>query len=150
MSLKVGDPMPDFVAQNQYGEKVASGELKGKNIVLFFYPKDDTYVCTKEACSFRDANQNFLKHGIQVLGISSDSIEDHAAFSRKHTLNYMLLSDENNQIRDLFGVPRSFMGLLPGRVTYCFDQQGILLSIINASLGSDYHVREALKTYGIQ
>ena len=150
MSLNIGDPMPDFIARNQYGDKIASGELKGKNTVLFFYPKDDTYVCTKEACSFRDANQEFLNHGIQVLGISGDSIDDHAAFSRKYSLNYMLLSDEQNHIRDLFGVPRSFMGFLPGRVTYCFDQRGILLSIINASLGSDYHVQEALKTYGIQ
>jgi peroxiredoxin Q/BCP len=150
MSLKIGDPMPDFIARNQYGDKIASGEFKGKNTVLFFYPKDDTYVCTKEACSFRDANQEFLNHGIQVLGISGDSIDDHAAFSRKYALNYMLLSDEQSHIRDLFGVPRSFMGLLPGRVTYCFDHRGILLSVINASLESDYHVQEALKTYGIQ
>lgn len=149
MPLRIGEIIPDFKAFNQFGTEISSSDLKGKNTVLFFYPKDDTYMCTKEACSFRDANDEFLRHEIQVFGISADSINQHADFAQKHGLNYMLLSDEKNHIRNLFGVPRGLMGLLPGRVTYCFDEQGILLSLIEASLSAEYHVQEALKTYKI-
>ncbi|MBM4150687.1 MAG: peroxiredoxin [Ignavibacteria bacterium] len=149
MAITIGDCIPDFKGYNQFGAEISTSDIKGKNTVLFFYPKDDTYMCTREACSFRDANEDFLLHGIQVIGISADSIAQHAAFTKKHGLNYMLLSDENNFIRTLFGVPRGMMGLLPGRVTYCFDEHGKLLSIIEASLSAEYHVQEALKVYKV-
>ena len=147
MPLRIGEIIPDFKAFNQFGTEISSSDLKGKNTVLFFYPKDDTYMCTKEACSFRDANDEFLRNEIQVFGISADGIGQHAAFAQKHGLNYMLLSDEKNHIRNLFGVPRGLMGLLPGRVTYCFDPNGKLLSIIEANLSAEYHVEEALKVF---
>jgi peroxiredoxin Q/BCP len=149
MPLKIGDKIPYFSAYNQFGRNIVSEDMIGKKAVLFFYPKDDTYVCTKEACSFRDAFSVFSKHDIQVFGISGDGVNEHRAFATKHSLNYTLLSDDQHSIRDLFGVPRSFLGLLPGRVTYCIDQEGIILSIINSAFGSEYHVKEALKTFKI-
>ena len=149
MPLRIGDIIPEFKTINQFGEAISSSDLKGKNTILFFYPKDDTYMCTREVCSFRDANEDFLNNGIQVFGISADGIYQHATFAKKHALNYMLLSDEKNHIRNLFGVPRGLMGLLPGRVTYCFDEHGKLLTMIEASLNAEYHVQEALKAYNI-
>ena len=147
MSIQIGDRMPEFSALNEKGEQVHSKELSSTPCVIFFYPKDDTYLCTKEACSFRDANEDFLKAGIQVIGISADSVEEHAQFAKKHKLKYSLLSDTENTIRTAFGVPKGLLGLLPGRVTYCFDAQGKVLSIINSSFSAEKHVQEALKAY---
>lgn len=147
MALKKGDYIPQFSALNEKGEMVHSHQILGKPFILFFYPKDDTYLCTKEVCSFRDANEDFLKSGIQVIGISGDSVEDHASFAKKHHLKYPLLSDNGNKIRDAFGVPRGLLGLLPGRVTYCCDADGKILSIINSSISAEIHVHEALKVY---
>ena len=90
MALKIGDLIPEFSALNEKGEMMQSHQILGKPFILFFYPKDDTYLCTNEACSFRDANEDFLKAGIQVIGISGDSVEDHAAFAKKHHLQYPL------------------------------------------------------------
>ncbi|MFM8840445.1 MAG: peroxiredoxin [bacterium] len=147
MPLTIGDHLPEFTSVDQNGVPVLSTQFLGKRLVIFFYPKDDTYLCTKEACSFRDANEDFLKRGIQVVGISADSVESHDAFAKKHSLKYTLLSDEQNHIRSLFGVPKGMLGLLPGRVTYCFDEHGIILSIINSSLSADLHVNEAIKAF---
>lgn len=147
MAVQIGDRMPEFSALNEKSERVYSKELSSMPCIIFFYPKDDTYLCTKEACSFRDANEEFLKAGIQVIGISADSIEEHAQFAKKHMLKYSLLSDTENNIRTIFGVPKALFGLLPGRVTYCFDAQGKVLLIINSSFSAEKHVQEALKVY---
>jgi peroxiredoxin Q/BCP len=147
MGLKIGDSLPVFTAQNEQGQQVHSLDLIGKSLVIFFYPKDETYLCTKEACSFRDANEDFVQAGISVFGISADSVQDHAAFAKKHRLQYSLLSDPDNLIREQFGVPKGLFGLVPGRVTYCFDEQGKVLAIINSSISADIHVREALKAF---
>lgn len=147
MAIRIGDPIPKFSALNEAGEIFHSSTLSGKPCIIFFYPKDDTYLCTKEACSFRDSNKDFLQKGISVIGISADSVEDHQRFIQKHTLQYSLLSDPNNHIREVFGVPKGLLGLLPGRVTYCFDANGKAIAIINASLSADKHVQEALKVF---
>ena len=147
MALHIGDRMPEFSALNEKGERVYSKELSSMPCIIFFYPKDDTYLCTKEACSFRDANEEFLKAGIQVIGISADSVEEHAQFAKKHMLKYSLLSDTENDIRTIFGVPKGLFGLFPGRVTYCFDAQGKVLLIINSSFSAEKHVQDALKVY---
>ena len=147
MALHIGDRMPEFSALNEKGERVYSKELSSMPCIIFFYPKDDTYLCIKEACSFRDANEEFLKAGIQVIGISADSVEEHAQFAKKHMLKYSLLSDTENDIRTIFGVPKGLFGLLPGRVTYCFDAQGKVLLIINSSFSAEKHVQDALKVY---
>jgi len=147
MPIRIGDRMPEFSALNEKGEQVCSKELSSTPCIIFFYPKDDTYLCTKEACSFRDSNEEFLKAGIQVIGISADSVEEHAKFSKKHMLKYPLLSDTDNTIRSIFGVPKGLFGLLPGRVTYCFDAHGKVLSIINSSFSAEKHIQEALQVY---
>jgi thioredoxin-dependent peroxiredoxin len=95
-----------------------------KSLVLFFYPKDDTPGCTREACSFRDHYEAFLDAGAEVIGISGQSVESHKNFAQKHNLKYHLLSDEGNKVRKLFGVPTNLFGLLPGRVTYVADKTG--------------------------
>jgi len=116
-----------------------------KNLVLFFYPKDDTPGCTREACSFRDHYETFLDDGVEVLGISGQSVESHKNFAQKHNLKYHLLSDEGNKIRKLFGVPANLFGLLPGRVTYVADKTGKVISVFNSQTQVEKHVEEALR-----
>jgi peroxiredoxin Q/BCP len=147
MPIRIGDSIPTFSGLNENGDLIHSDTILGKPCIIFFYPKDDTYLCTKEACSFRDANEEFLRKGITVIGISADSTEDHARFIQKHNLQYSLISDPDNHIRTLFGVPKGVLGLLPGRVTYCIDASGKVLAIINSSFSAEKHVQEALKAY---
>jgi thioredoxin-dependent peroxiredoxin len=147
MKVSIGMKIPEFSLQNQSGDWVHSSSFYGKKIVLFFYPKDDTYLCTKEACSFRDHYQEFIKHNIHVIGISSDSILSHQSFVQKYSLPFPLLSDETNEVRDIMGVPKGLFGLLPGRVTFCIDEQGIILYIFNSSFSADNHINEALRIF---
>ena len=115
-----------------------------KPVVLFFYPKDDTPGCTKEACAFRDDYDQFEKLDAEVIGISSDSVESHRRFAKKHDLPFTLLSDEGKKVRRLYGVPNTF-GLFPGRVTYVIDEEGVVRHIFSSQLGVEQHVAEALK-----
>jgi len=112
--------------------------------VLFFYPKDDTPGCTKEACAFRDDYEEFGKLDAEVVGISSDSVESHRSFARKHRLPFTLLSDEGGKVRKLYGVSNT-LGLFPGRVTYVIDEQGVIKHVFSSQLGTKRHVEEALK-----
>jgi thioredoxin-dependent peroxiredoxin len=145
-SLKPGDQIPHFQLKDQDNILVDSKQLIGdKALVLFFYPKDDTPGCTAEACAFRDQFEVFVEAGAQVVGISADSPESHKAFALKHRLPYTLLSDDNNQLRKQFGVPKSMFGLLPGRVTYIMDKDGIIRHTFNSQLNVNKHVEEALK-----
>jgi peroxiredoxin Q/BCP len=99
------------------GDKVTLSEFFGKkNIVLYFYPKDETPGCTREACSFRDSYEELTNLGAEVLGVSGQSVESHKSFATHYGLPFILLSDEDNKVRKLYGVP-STMGILPGRVT---------------------------------
>ncbi|MDX2228456.1 MAG: peroxiredoxin [Leptolyngbyaceae cyanobacterium bins.349] len=144
--MKAGDPVPDFSLPSQSGEIVSLKDFVGKKaVVLYFYPKDDTPGCTAESCAFRDSYQVFQDAGAEVIGISSDSAASHQQFATKHQLPFTLLSDTGNQVRKLFGVP-STLGLLPGRVTYVIDQQGIVRTVFNSQLNFKGHVDEALKT----
>ena len=114
-------------------------------MVVFFYPKDETAVCTKEACSFRDANAEFAQAGAQVFGISGDSVASHKSFAKNHRLQYRLLADETNHVRDdVFGVPRGLLGLTAGRVTYVLDKEGIIRMRHQGTLESTQHVEKAL------
>jgi thioredoxin-dependent peroxiredoxin len=115
-----------------------------KPVVLYFYPKDDTPGCTKEACAFRDDYDQFEKLDAQVIGISSDSVDSHRRFAKKHNLPFTLLSDEGSKVRRLYGVPNTF-GLFPGRVTYVIDEEGVVRHIFSSQLGVEQHVEEALK-----
>jgi len=112
-------------------------------LVLFFYPKDDTPICTKEACAFRDSYETFSAAGAEVIGISSDSAASHRAFAARHKLPFLLASDADGSLRKAFGVPKT-LGLFPGRVTYVVDRDGIIRLVFSAQLASQDHVTKAL------
>ena len=123
-SVKVGDRAPDFTLPSLTGESVSLESFFGKkNIVLYFYPKDNTAGCTAEACSFRDSYEVFQEAGAEVIGISSDSEKTHQQFANKHKLPFILLSDLGGVVRKFYGVP-STLSLIPGRVTYIIDKRG--------------------------
>jgi len=144
-SIQVGDTCPNFTLPNQVGELVNISDYIGKQkLVLFFYPKDDTPGCTKEACEFRDRYADFLEIGCSVFGISSDSEKSHVGFIEKHHLPYPLLSDQNKMVRKLFGVPANLFGLIPGRVTYIIDEKGIVIGVFNSQLDPIGHIDAAL------
>lgn len=146
--IQIGDKCPIFSLPNQAGEVVNISDYLGKQkLVLFFYPKDDTPGCTKEACEFRDRYADFLDLGCTVFGISSDSESSHVGFIQKHSLTYSLLADKQKIVRKLFGVPGNLFGLIPGRVTYIIDEQGIVIGIFNSQLDPIGHIDAALKLF---
>ncbi|MCI0482177.1 MAG: peroxiredoxin [Candidatus Dadabacteria bacterium] len=144
--VKIGDRAPSFSLPSESGEIVNTGDYIGKKpVVLFFYPKDYTAVCTREACAFRDSYDEFVNiDGSEVFGISSDPVESHKRFSSEYKLPFKLLSDGKGAARKLYGVPKT-LGILPGRVTYVIDGEGIVIHIISSRLGYKKHVREAIK-----
>lgn len=142
--LTAGARAPDFTLADQDGQSVSLSDFRGrKNLVVYFYPKDDTPGCTKESCAFRDQFTAFSDAGAEVIGISSDSVSSHKAFAQKHRLPFRLLSDPGGKVRAAFGVPSTF-GLLPGRVTYVIDKQGVIRHAFNSQLNPLQHVDEAL------
>jgi peroxiredoxin Q/BCP len=145
MTIRQGDAAPDFSATCTDGRAVRLSDFRGKqSVVLFFYPADDTPICTQEACAFRDSYEAFVAAGAVVIGISGDSDASHQAFAGKHQLPFHLISDTDGALRKLFGVPRSMLGLMPGRTTYVIDQQGIVRLVFNAAFASQGHVERAL------
>jgi thioredoxin-dependent peroxiredoxin len=141
----VGDLAPGFTLPLQSREEVSLKDFLGKKraIVLFFYPKDDTPGCTKEACAFRDGYEQFEKLEAEVIGVSSDSVRSHQRFAQRHGLSFVLLSDEEGEVRKLYGVPNT-LGLFPGRVTYVIDDEGVVRHVFSSQLGVTKHVEEAL------
>jgi peroxiredoxin Q/BCP len=145
MTVNVGDKVPDFTLPSQMGDNVTLSEYFGKkNIILYFYPKDETRGCTREACEFRDRYDVFTSLGAEVLGVSSDTLESHKSFATHHGLPFLLLSDEKGEVRKLYGVP-STMGILPGRVTYIIDKKSVVRHIFNSQFQPEKHIEEALK-----
>ncbi len=120
-----------------------SDVLTKRFVVLFFYPRDGTHFCTKEACSFRDSYQKFVEAGAEVVGVSSDSAESHQEFANEHKLPFPLISDSDGSLRKAFGVPKT-LGLFPGRVTYVIDRTGIVRQVFSAQFATEEHVRQAL------
>lgn len=146
MAIQKGDKCPSFTLPNQNGEEVAIDTLIGKKqLVIYFYPKDETAGCTQQACSFRDAYQDLKDMGAEVIGISSDSIDSHNAFAKNHNLPFILLADKQKKVRKLFGVPTNLLGIIPGRVTYIVDKEGIVQGVFNSQLKVNQHVAEAKK-----
>ena len=146
MGIKIGDKCPDFSLLDQNGEMVAIKDSIGeKNIVIYFYPKDNTWGCTKQACSFRDSFQDFVDLGCEVIGISTDSVDSHKMFSTKYNLNFKILSDIDDEVRAKFGVPKSLFGLIKGRVTYIVDKQGFIVWEFNSQLNSESHISKAIE-----
>jgi peroxiredoxin Q/BCP len=142
--LNLGDAVPVFSVKDFEGKKISNEILLGKNYVIFFYPKDDSPICTQEACSFRDTYEEFLRHNCEVIGVSEDTEESHKKFSSKHKLKYSLISAPKNELRKFFQVPKSFLGLLSGRVTYLVDKKGVIRLIFNSQLNANKHIDESL------
>jgi peroxiredoxin Q/BCP len=138
--LQLGDQAPDFTLPTDKGEPFHLADQRGRAVVLYFYPKDDTPGCTAEACAFRDQYADFLDLGAVVVGVSSDSEASHQKFSQKHRLPFPLLADTSGQLRKQYEVPRAFLGLLPGRVTFVIDQDGKIAYIFNSMSGATDHV----------
>ena len=146
MTVKIGNKAPDFTLPSQMGDNVPLSEFFGKkNIVLYFYPKDETRGCIKEACTFRDNYEQLTSLGAEVLGVSGQSVESHKSFATHYGLPFILLSDKDNKVRKLYGVP-STMGIIPGRVTYIIDKKGIVKHIFSSQSQAQQHVEEAKKT----
>lgn len=143
--MQPADPAPDFSLLDQHGATRSLAEFRGRWLVLYFYPKDDTPGCTAQACSFRDQYQDFQDLGAEVVGVSSDSEVSHQKFAQKHRLPFPLLADAGGQVRKLYEVPRALLGLLPGRVTFVIDKQGIIRYIFNSMNRATDHVETAKK-----
>ena len=142
--IKVGDKAPDFTLPSQTGENITLSNFFGKkNIVLYFYPKDESRGCTREACTFRDNYEVFKDLGAEVIGISSQDVESHRSFDSHYNLPFILVSDKDSKVRELYGVP-STMGVLPGRVTYIIDKEGIIRHIFSSQFQPEKHIKEAI------
>ena len=143
--VKIGDRVPDFSLPDQSGKMTNFREVAGgKVVVLYFYPKDFTPGCTTEACAFRDNYDIFLSAGAMVVGISDDSPETHMQFSLRYHLQFLLLSDEDNTVRNLFGVTPT-LGFIPGRTTFIIDKQGTVRYIFSSQFNPKKHIAESIR-----
>jgi peroxiredoxin Q/BCP len=141
----VGAQAPDFTLPDQAGNQVSLKDFRGqKAVVLYFYPKDNTTGCTAEACAFRDSYEVFKEAGAEVIGISSDSEDTHQGFASRYQLPFVLLSDKGGKVRKQYGVPTT-LGVIPGRVTYVIDKDGVVRHIFNSQFMATKHVNEALQ-----
>lgn len=143
--VQVGDQAPNFTLSTTSGEQVSLSDFVGKsNIVLYFYPADNTSGCTAEACAFRDSYEAFKDAGAEVIGVSSNSTASHQQFAAKHRLPFILLSDPKGVVRKRYGATTMF-GVIPGRVTYIIDKQGTVRHIFIDQLRATRHIPAALK-----
>jgi thioredoxin-dependent peroxiredoxin len=141
--LKEGTKIPGFKLLNQEGKLFDIQQVLGKkNLVIYFYPKDETPGCTKEACYFRDQFEVFKDAGAEIIGISGQSVDSHKKFAENHQLPFILLSDTDNQVRKLFGVTS---WPIPGRVTFVIDKSGIILYVFKSQMEATRHVDEAMR-----
>ncbi len=144
--IVIGDIIPDFSLRDQHGNMIDINTYRGKKkLVIFFYPKDGSLNCTKEACYFRDLTDVFNEADAVLIGISGQSVESHKHFAETNRLSYTLLSDEHGVVRKLFGVPGRIFGLIPGRVTYVTDRSGKVVFIFDSQTETQRHADEALK-----
>lgn len=141
--LTIGDKMPLFSLRNQDDSLINIKDYIGKRIlVIYFYPKDESMVCTKEACAFRDSLPDFTKYGALVFGINDGSVASHKEFKQKHNLNFTLLSDSGNMVHQMFGV---HSGGFTGRMTFVIDTTGQIVFTHNSLLHGPEHVEQALE-----
>jgi peroxiredoxin Q/BCP len=140
--LKQGDAMPETSLVGEAGAVQLRDKI-GKPLVVYFYPKDETYGCTKEACAFRDQYEDFVAAGAEVIGISRDDAASHASFKANHRLPFTLLSDPGGKVANAWGVKGTFG--LGGRVTYVFDKAGVVRHRFDSQIRFGKHVDEALE-----
>lgn len=141
--IKVGSKVPEFKLLDQSGKEFDSKDVIGKKkAVIYFYPKDETPGCTKEACYFRDQYEVFKKTDAEIIGISGQSVESHKEFAENHKLPFTLLSDSNNEVRKKFGVRTS---PIPGRVTFVVDKSGTVVYVFDSLTQATKHVDEAMR-----
>ncbi|MCP3059512.1 peroxiredoxin [Myxococcus sp. K38C18041901] len=144
--LKQGDVLPDVTLTGPGNQPVRLKDLVGQKVlVVYFYPRDDSPGCTVQACGLRDQYEDFVAAGAEVVGISADSVASHQGFAAKHRLPFLLLSDAQGTAREAFGVGTSFLGMLPGRVTFVVDRQGIVQDSFESQIRVGEHVRRALE-----
>ncbi len=149
--LKEGEKAPDFAVNDETGQVVRLRDLRGKKVVLYFYPKDDTPGCTREACSFRDSFAKFKKRGIEVFGVSLDSEKSHQKFIDKYSLPFRLLADTERELSESFGTygEKKFMGrtyMGNHRVTFLIDEKGKIKKIFS-KVKPDEHAEEVLSAF---
>ena len=144
--INEGQPAPAFTLKDAAGKEWSLETLRASGpVVLFFYPRDESPICTREVCAFRDAHQDFTETGAAVVGISSDGEAAHASFARKQQLNYLLLSDPGGAVRKAYGIPKT-LGLVDGRATFVIDRSGVVRMAYAAQLVAEGHTRRALDT----
>ncbi len=140
-----GTAAPDFELPDQNGRMVRLSQFRGQRpVVLYFYPKDDTSGCTAEACKFRDDSPGFQAVGAEIIGVSDDSVESHGRFAAKYKLPFMLVSDKGGRVRKLYGVKKT-LGIIPGRVTFVIDREGVVRHVFSSQMNATQHVTEALE-----
>jgi len=149
--LKEGDPAPDFSARDAEGRTVRLSDFRGQRVVLYFYPKDDTPGCTKQACSLRDSFSEFGQRGIKVLGVSLDDEASHRRFAEKYQLPFTLLADTDHALSDAYGVygPKTFMGrnyMGLSRTTFLIDEHGRIKKIFD-KVNVEQHADEVLQAF---
>jgi peroxiredoxin Q/BCP len=150
--LKEGDAAPDFRARDEAGREVRLSDFRGQRVVLYFYPKDDTPGCTKEACSFRDSHSTFEDQNIKVLGVSLDDEGSHQSFISKFNLPFTLLADTDHAVSDAYGVygeqrwgDKKYMGV--ARKTFLIDEQGVIKKVFD-KVNVEAHSDEVLAAFG--
>lgn len=146
VTTKIRDQLPSFSRVDHLGRTITDAGLRGKWAVIFFYPKDNTPVCTAQSCGFRDGHERLAALGaVVVVGVSRDSDDSHRAFAAKHALPYPMISDADGSLSTLFGVPK-WLGFIPGRVTYVADPSGVVRGICRSWLNGKAHARFAERT----
>lgn len=149
MSLQIGDKAPDFEAKDQNGETVKLSDYRGKKVVIYFYPKDNTPGCTAQACNLRDNYTDLQRAGYEIIGISTDNVQSHQKFAEQQNLPFTLVADEDKKINEAYGVwkeksmyGRKYMGT--ARTTFVINEEGIITDIIEKVKTSD-HTAQILK-----
>jgi thioredoxin-dependent peroxiredoxin len=146
MSNKIGEKAPLFTLPDQYGNDFSLADYIGKeNILVYFYPKDETPGCIAEGCAFRDKADEFANYECKVIGISKDSIDSHAKFTQHYKLPFTILSDSKNVVRKQYDVEPIVFGLIPGRKTYLINKQGLISHIFDYQFQAKKHIVESLK-----
>ena len=141
-TLKVGDKAPDFSLPSSSDKTISLSQFLGKNIVIFFYPMDESPVCSREAEAFKDRHAEFKARDAEVIGVSSQSVESHKSFAKRHKLPFILLSDKDSSVRKLYGISNT-LGI-PGRVSFIIDKKGIVFFVYSSQLHPARHAEEAL------